>query len=220
MLLSVDPQIRTNFPGLGTLIFEVKGVKVQAKDEALENFKIEATARARATYDLETLKDLPLLRAYRDFFWRVGIDPTKTRPASEALLRRVIQGKELPRINTLVDAYNIASMETHVPLAVFDVERLVGDLGMRRGQPGEKFLGIGMKEDEMLTGKEVVVEDGQRLVAIYPYRDADYSKVTLGTENICVLVCGVPEITSENLEKSKRVAEDYITRFCGGELGR
>ncbi len=218
MHLTIDPQIRANFPGLATRLFSIKEVQVKEKENILEQFKVEAVTKARASYKLETLKDLPMLRAYRDFFWKVGIDPTKTRPASEALLRRVIQGKELPRINTLVDAYNIASMETHVPLAVFDASRLTDDLRMRMAMSGEKFLGIGMSMEEYLTGKEVVIEDSERLVAIYPHHDADFSKVTLHTKDVVVLVCGVPGITNDQLEISKTKASNYIMKFCGGIL--
>ena len=187
--LIIDRSLHDKFPGLATLLLVIEGVRVEKSRDDLERYKADSCQKFRNRYSLETLKDVPELRAYRDFFWRVGIDPTKIRPASEALLRRVMQGKELPRINTLVDSYNIASMETHVPLAVFDVAKLRSDLTMRMAFAGEKFMGIGMTVEETLTGKEVVVEDAGRLVAIYPYRDADDSKVTLATDSVVVLVC-------------------------------
>ncbi len=63
---------------------------------------------------LEGLKDEPIFRTYRDFFWTMGVDPTKVRPAAEALIRRILVGRSMPRINTVVDAYNLASMTTHI----------------------------------------------------------------------------------------------------------
>src|SRR2546427_539354 len=170
----------------------------------------------RRTYALETLKDEPRLRAYRDFFWRVGVDPTKVRPAAEALLRRVIQGKPFPRINALVDAYNLASAETRIALAAFDIANLRGDLRMRRSRPGETFLGIGMEAPVTLTGVEVVCEDADRLVAIYPYRDAEASKVTPATRDVRFLVCGVPGISHEALREAAAGAANTVMRFCGG----
>ena len=53
----------------------------------------------RKNYSLDGLKDEENIRAYRDFFWKLGIDPTKIRPAAEALIRRILGGKEIPRIN-------------------------------------------------------------------------------------------------------------------------
>ena len=218
MRLTVDHAIRSEYQGLAAILFAIQGVRVEKSLDDLEHFKSEALQRFRSTLSLETLKDVPALRAYRDFFWRVGIDPTKTRPASEALLRRVLQGKDIPRINTLVDAYNIASMETHVPLAVFDAAKVQGDMVMRMAVAGEKFHGIGMTAEETLTGKEVVVQDDQMLIAIYPYRDADFSKVMTETTDVSIMVCGVPGIELSRLDEARKLSADYITRFCGGKV--
>ena len=216
MPLRPDPDLETEFPGLEALVFDVRGLRVELANDALASFLEERTTQYRSTYMVETLKDEPRLRAYRDFFWRVGVDPTKVRPAAEALLRRVIQGKPFPRINTLVDAYNLASAETRVALAAFDAAKLRGDLRMRRARQGETFLGIGMEATATLKGVEVVCEDADRLVAIYPYRDAEASKVTSDTRDVRFLVCGVPGISEEALREATAVAADLVTRFCGG----
>ena len=207
------------FPGLEAVPFEVRGVRVMPASPALAAYADEVAARYRQTYGLETLKDEPRLRAYRDFFWRVGIDPTKVRPAAEALLRRVLQGRPLPRINALVDAYNIASMETRIALAALDLAEVAGDLRMRRARAGETFLGIGMETPATLRGLEVVVEDRDRLVAVYPYRDADASKVTLGTRDVLFLACGVPGIPPEAVLEAAGITGELVTRFCGGTAG-
>ncbi|MFQ5975658.1 MAG: phenylalanine--tRNA ligase beta subunit-related protein, partial [Candidatus Hydrothermarchaeales archaeon] len=87
----------------------------------------------------------------------------------------------------------------------------------RPAQEGEEFLGIGMKESKRLKGQEVVISDEKKLVAIYPYRDADSTKIMLDTKDVRLLVCGVPKIEEEKLKKAGDVAVEYITRFCKGE---
>src|SRR2546426_101367 len=216
VVLRPGPDLAAEFPGLEALEFDVTGLRVKPTDDAGAAFIEERVTDYRRTYALETLKDEPRLRAYRDFFWRVGVDPTKVRPAAEALLRRVIQGKPFPRINALVDAYNLASAETRIELAAFDMANLRGDLRMRRSRPGETFLGIGMEAPATLTGVEVVCEDADRLVAVYPYRDADASKVTSGTHDVRFLVCGVPGISHDTLREAAVVAANTVIRFCGG----
>src|SRR2546425_3267928 len=214
--LRPGPDLAAEFAGLEALQFDVTGLHVKPTDDVGGAFIEERVTDYRRRYALETLKDEPRLRAYRDFFWRVGVDPTKVRPAAEALLRRVIQGKPFPRINALVDAYNLASAETRIALAAFDIANLRGDLRMRRSRPGETFLGIGMEAPVTLTGVEVVCEDADRLVAIYPYRDADASKVTPATRDVRFLVCGVPGISHEALREAAAVAANTVMRFCGG----
>ena len=219
MTLKIDSELSARFPDLTALMLQVNGVKIQKRNAELEKFKLEIMKQVRGEYDLNAVKDHPTFRAYRDFFWRIGIDPTKISPAAEALIRRILAGKTLPCINTLVDAYNLASIKSRIALATFDADKLEGDLLMRFAEEGEQFYGIGMKKPLILKGGEIVVSDDQKLIAVYPYRDADNTKVTEETENIMMLVCGVPGIPKENLENASRVALEYITRFCNGEKG-
>lgn len=214
MRLSVDPALRERFPGLGAHLVEVLGIRVRERDEGVAALADLLVREFREHLDLVTLKDEPSLRAYRDFYWRVGIDPTKIRPASEALLRRVLQGKEFPRINTLVDAYNLASMKTRIAIAAFDRQHLHGDLTMRLAREGEHFSGIGMDEPVKLKGIEVVVQDAEALVAIYPYRDADTTKVTTATRDTVFMTCGVPGIGRETLVDAAATTREFVERFC------
>jgi len=213
--LDVDRGLQEAFPGLDAHLVEVRGLQVLDRDPRLDPFVDVLVREFRERFDLATLKDEPLLRAYRDFYWRVGIDPTKTRPASEALLRRILQGKEFPRINTLVDAYNLASAKTRVAIAAFDMGRLEGDvLTMRLARSGEAFAGIGMDRPVVLKGVEVVVEDVRALVAIYPYRDADATKVTTATRETCFMTCGVPGIERGTLVEAAVTTKAFVERFC------
>ena len=217
MSLKIDSELKTRFPDLNVLTLHFKGVQIQKRGAELEKFKVEVMRQVRNKYSLDSVKDYPTFRAYRDFFWSIKIDPTKIRPAAEALIRRILAGKPLPCINTLVDAYNLASIKTRIALATFDADKLEGDLLMRFAEEDEQFYGIGMKKPLILKGGEIVVSDDQKLIAVYPYRDADNTKVTEETENVTIVVCGVPCIPKENLENASRVALEYITRFCNGK---
>lgn len=210
----MDPGLRDAFPGLDAYLVEVGGLHVRERDERLDAFVPELVQEFRNRLKLETLKDEPHLRAYRDFYWRVGIDPTKIRPASEALLRRVLQGKELPRINTLVDAYNLASMTTHIAIAAFDGAHTHGEIRMRLARAGEEFLGIGMEAPVVLKGVEVVCEDDEGLVAIYPYRDSHRTRATTATTDTIFMTCGVPGIERPALVEAAQTTREFVERFC------
>lgn len=214
--LRLDPRLRERFPDLNAEIIHFRDVHVERQDQRLEEYKDMVALRLKERWNLDQLREDPVFRAYRDFFWRLGIDPTKNRPAAEALIRRVLRDSPIPRINTWVDAYNLVSMETAIPIASFDADLLGGELLMREATTGEEFTGIGMEKPVTLTGGEAVIEDGDRLVAIYPYRDADHSKVTFKTVNVLMLMCGSPGITLDTLSQASSVARDVLPRFCGG----
>jgi len=217
-MLHIEEPVAKAFLGLKVLDCTMRDVKVSESDPSLQRAKEEVAAEVRSKFSLETLKDQQPMRAYRDFFWRVGVDPTKNRPASEALIRRILSGRSLPTINTLVDAYNIASIRSGVPMAAFDHGRLRGSLRMRFARLGERFLGIGMEAPVELKGMEIVIEDDDGLTAIYPYRDAERTKITLKSKGAVLLFCGAPGVEEDRLEYARKECVQQITRFCGGVL--
>ena len=202
MHLSIDARVRSDFPGLQVVPSPLEGLHIVERRPDLDRLKAELEAALRERHAADALKDEPRVRAYRDFLWRLGIDPTKVRPASEALVRKVVRGRPLPTINTAVDALNVASIETNVAFAAFDADLLGGDLTLRYAAAGERFLGIGMDAPLALTGRELVIDDTRALVAVYPYRDADATKLTTSTRRAHVLGCGVPGLGGWDLQRA------------------
>jgi len=212
------PELQVEFPGLRVLELGMTGLNGRGADPELESFKHEVQERIRKrTASIEEVKNQPIFRAYRDFFWKVGIDPTKVRPAGEALTRKILGGRDLPRINKIVDSYNLASVETSIAIAAFDTKKVdEKNLVMRRAGVGETFYGIGMDAADSLSGVEVVIEDrsSRRLVAVYPYRDSDDSKIDENTTEVLFMMCGVPGIEDSALEQASKLTKEYVGRFC------
>ena len=214
MIVEIDPILLGEFD-IAVVSWVVKEVVVRERDENLERMKREVEQRIRERFSLQTLKDHPIFRAYRDFYWRLGIDPTKDRPAGEALVRRILSGRPLPTINTAVDCYNVASAETGVAMGAYDFSKIAGKLKLRKGKAGEEFLGIGFPSPVKLRGGEPVLSDDEKIVAIYPYRDSEWTKITTQTREILLLSCGVPGIPVALLREAGEKAVDYLRRFCG-----
>ena len=213
MRLTTAPRVLDDFPELQVIPVPLEGMTVLERRPDLDALKAELEARLRAQHAADALKDEPRVRAYRDFFWRLGIDPTKVRPASEALVRKVVRGRPLPTINTAVDALNVASIETNVAFAAFDTALLRGDLTLRYASPGERFLGIGMEAPIVLEGKELVIDDTSELVAVYPYRDADATKLTTRTTGCMLLGCGVPGVGGWDLRRATDRCAELMLEF-------
>lgn len=130
----------------------VAPVVVVAHDPRLDGPLAEAAARMRVGGDAADRT-----AAVRTMYKKLGIDPTKTRPSSEALLRRVRKGDALPRINNLVDVINWCSLETQLSFGLYDVGKIVGDIAMRRGIEGESYPGI--RKDDVHVGGRLVLAD-------------------------------------------------------------
>ncbi len=211
----VEPSLAGSFPGISVLAFRLGGLDLSRGGGRVERLIEEVVGEVRGSYSLETLKDVPIFRAYRDFFWRIGIDPTKMRPSSEALVRRILLGREFPRINPLVDLYNLASAKTGVTMAAYDVSKVFGQLSLTWSRRGERFRGIGMEKELILEGREVVLRDEAAVLSIYPYRDSEHSKTDNTTKSAIVVICGVPGVEHSTLAQAKEIVLQYVKAGLG-----
>lgn len=86
--------------------------------------------------------EIPALAPARTLYKAFGMDPSRHRPSSEALLRRVLKGEDLYRINSAVDACNLASVSFVLPIGMYDLEKVAGDVVLGVGRDGESYPGI------------------------------------------------------------------------------
>lgn len=216
MRLDLQGQVADRLGSFEVLGRELSGIKVSSSSPELVGYIRGVEDGIRESVRIEVLKDDPIFRAYRDFFWSTGIDPTKTRPASEALTRRILNGRKLPLINSFVDALNIASVETKIPFAAFDADLLAGSLELRFARSGESVLPIGHREPVSLEGKEIVISDEEKVIALYPHRDSDETKITEGTRRGLIFSCGVPGVDTRLIRGSLDRCCDTVIKFCDG----
>ncbi len=151
----------------------------------------------------------PARHLYRSF----GVDPTRTRPSSEALLRRVLQGKDLYRINRLVDAVNCASLELLLPIGLYDREALQGDIVIRQGAPGEAFEGI--RRGEIHLEGRLVVADAAGACGS-PTADSARTAVTADTTDALAVVFAPAGTSQGDLEDGASRLAARIERWCSG----
>jgi DNA/RNA-binding domain of Phe-tRNA-synthetase-like protein len=215
MQVIIDAAVRQNFE-LSLGIAELRSV-LQREENALDTEIAAVEAELRSVYRLAAVKDIGTLRKQRDFFWQLDVDPTKVRPASEALLRRIVQGKSLPRISPIVDAYNLASVKTLLTFSAFDAAKIELPLCVRFAQQDEEVLLIGPRM-KRLSGRELVLTDAARILCVYVHGDADATKVTDATRDVLLVAYGIPGVSDTELEEGLSVAVRYILRFAGGEL--
>ncbi|EHP68692.1 hypothetical protein MetMK1DRAFT_00031370 [Metallosphaera yellowstonensis MK1] len=165
--------------------------------------------------DTESLKIEPVVRAYRDFYWKIGIDPTKTRPSGEALRRRVVRGDSLPRINDVVDAGNLVSLETLISIGLYDLEKFKGEPWIVLSRGGELFQGLGNKIEELQRGVPIMVDELGTVMHIFPHRDSVLTSVRIDTRNVLVVGAGVPGIEPPLVMKAVKMTASLLEGLGG-----
>ena len=154
---------------------------------ALELYELEVTP-PREDFELEVKRatqaarsgDVPPLKEARELYRRYGTDPTRMRPSSEALLRRIKKGESLPRINSLVDVANALSVQLQVPVGLYDLGKIKGDdLTVRLGRKDESYEGIG--KDRVNVAERICVADAEGPCG-NPSADSARTMITTSTE--------------------------------------
>ena len=144
--------------------------------EPREDFELEVKRATQVVRNGEVGDPAPARALYRRF----GIDPTRVRPSSEALLRRLKKGEPLPRINSLVDVANSLSVQLQVPVGLYDLGKVRGDeLVVRLGAEGESYTGIG--KDRVNVAGRICVADAEGPIG-NPSSDSARTMITTDTE--------------------------------------
>jgi len=215
--IRIDPSILN--VGYAFLAYaEVRGVRVVKASPEADGELRKAEEEVRRKYKLEELKDHEIVRAFRKFYWRLGIDPTKQRPASEALVRRVLRGRKMPRINNVVDAGNVVSLLTLIPIGIYDLGRVKGNLVLRTAAEGERFTPIGGRE-EVLTPSQIVLADEEKILHVFPHRDSVHTMVREDTKDVLVVACGVEGVREDTVVEAARKTAMLVSKLAGGVPG-
>jgi len=152
--ISIDESLK-QIIRLGCVQFDQ--VKVTTRHEAIvnENDELVMALRARYSSPADAMEKLNITRSlYRN----IGIDPTKNRSSSEALLRRVLKGNTLYQVNSIVDICNLCSLNLLLSLGLYDVDSIKGRIKLRLGKKGESYDGI-RKEQVNVTGRFTLIDD-------------------------------------------------------------
>jgi len=208
--LEVSPELAGRVR-LGLL--ELQGLTVSEADAALAA-EIEAyAAELRRRHGDGKSGDVPGAADARALYKALGLDPTKTRPSSEALLRRVLKGEALYRINTLVDAMNLCSLRSQLPFGLYDLGRIEPPVVLRKGTTGESYEGI-RKATVNVDGRPVLAD--ARGAFGNPTSDSARTMVTLQTRSALVTVYAPASFIEARLADVLEDTEKTLVRYCGG----
>jgi DNA/RNA-binding domain of Phe-tRNA-synthetase-like protein len=182
--VSIDVELKAKCPrvALACVTADVwAGATPEALDRELSSCEGRILQLAEPKAALESAAILATRAAYK----ALGKDPARYRGSAEALLRRVIAGKGLPRINNVVDVINFVSVESLLPVGLYHLAHVQGDIVFRAGRAGETYKGIG-KYDLNLEGLPVFCD------ALGPHgsptSDSERTMVTEATKQVIAII--------------------------------
>lgn len=170
----------------------------------------------RQTLTTESLKQMSGIAATRRVYRACGKDPSRYRPASEALIRRQLTGKSLYQIDTLVDLINLASIAYGYSIGGFDADKFEGDtLTLGIGREGEPYEGIGRG---MINIAGLPVYRDSKGGVGTPTSDNERTKISLQTTRLVVLINGY-DGNEQHVRENAEYIQELLRKYCGSDGG-
>lgn len=213
MQLQLDDSLKTRIPGVTFGTVTIQGVSVRERDEILWS-QIEALSQRQASeFVLNSLSEFGQIAAVRGLQKSFGFDPTRYRPSSEALLRRVLKGQGLHQINTAVDVNNLCSLEFLLPMCIYDLRNVQGQVRVRVGEPGEEYPGIGRQVFQ--AASKVIIADDFGVMGS-TVSDSERTKVTTETTDILLAIYAPASMEPQVIQRYAALAGQRMVEFNGG----
>src|SRR5947209_7684728 len=211
MHITIDPELKKKCPRTA-LGYVTAHEKAGASQEALlAEMKTREMEIQKLPFPRGVLES-PQIQATRKAYKALGKDPARYRGSAEALLRRIVAGKGLPQINAVVDVINLVSVESRLPVGLYDLAHVSGDVVFRVGRAGETYKGIG-KFDLNLEGLPVFAD------AIGPHgsptSDSERTMVTAATHQVLAVI--ISFAGSEGLGRWVQRMAVLLTQYAAGK---
>jgi DNA/RNA-binding domain of Phe-tRNA-synthetase-like protein len=209
--VTIDAQLKAKCPK-AALGWVTARAETPASPAALVEELNRASQNILAMPEPRAVLESPQILATRAAYKALGKDPARYRGSAEALLRRVISSKGLPQINAVVDIINLVSVESRLPIGLYDLAHVSGDIVFRAGRAGETYKGIG-KYDLNLEGLPVFCD------ALGPHgsptSDSERTMVTSETKQVLAIIISFGG--REGLERWTQRMSDLFQGFAAGQ---
>jgi DNA/RNA-binding domain of Phe-tRNA-synthetase-like protein len=204
--LTIDPEIRS-LVKVG--VVSCDPVRVGPAGERLIGEIQALSARLTAEHAGKPPSEIEGLGPARRLYRAFGIDPTSTRPASEALVRRVLQGKPFPSVSSAVEVCNLCSTSFLLPIGLYDAARIRGDVILRRGTAGESYPGI--RKDAVNVAGRPVLADVEGPFG-NPTSDSARTCVTDQTTSLFMVIFAPADYPQDSLDAHAAFAAEAMDR--------
>lgn len=205
--VSISEEIAAVCPDLHLLVLAADVINT-ASDERLWEEIGRMEADLRASLQLGEINKWEPIRATREAYKRLGKDPNRYRPSSEALRRRILRGLPLYRIDTLVDIINLVSIRSGFSIGGFDAEKIQGALRLGVGREGELYRGIGRGELN-IAGLPVYRDEAGGVGT--PTSDEERTKIDSGTRRLLMIINGYSGAVG--LQEAGAYGADLLRRY-------
>ncbi len=217
MELRIDPKIAETFSSVCIGVLVARGV-ISTSNPEIDGLLKDEEVRVRDNFDPETFQQDSRLQAWREAYRLFGTKPRDGKSSIENLIRIVLSGRALKRVNTLVDLYNLISLKYVLPVGGEDIDQIKGVLQLRFAAENEApALLLGDTEPTIpAVGEVFYCDDLGAVCRKWNWREADRTKLSDQTKNAVFVLEGLAPITCEHVSKATAELSSLVQKYCGG----
>jgi DNA/RNA-binding domain of Phe-tRNA-synthetase-like protein len=212
MKIKISNEIKEKVPQTKLAVLKYTADVKETSPELWEYMDETIIPQINKKLEIQKVTEFKNVASSRKAYKAFGKDPGRYRVSSEALIRRIKQGKELYKINTVVDTNNLISVESGLSAGSYDIDCVNGDITLNIGKAGESYKGIG-KDSVNIENLPVLCDDEGPFGS--PTSDSEKAMIGLNSKNIITLIYSFSD--DENLSSLLDKAAEYLKKYAGAK---
>lgn len=211
----ISPEVKNL--GVKGLMFRIQDITNTKADLDFDIFLQNELKKYKKRFESENYKADLILQGFRKLHEKVKRSNRKFPASPEELARIFTETGRFPRINLLVDIYNLVSLKTQLALGAHDVSNIKGDITLKLTTGNEKFYPLG---SNLLVpvpqGEYSYVDDGDNIICRMEVLQVEPTKITTDTTDVFLIVQGNENTENNYIESAAKEVLDLIIKYCGG----
>lgn len=218
MQVKIEKEVLGKYPGLNIGFVIAKNLDNKGKDKKLNILLKEVEKLIRLDFIPENIARHPLISPWKTVYEEFGKKPEKNHTIVEQLMRRIFAKKTIKSVSKLVDLKNYITLKYLVPVGVFDIDKIEGDLALGFSKSRRRFKPESSSKKEMTDYNEVVYkDDNDVLCRKWNWKESEKTKITKGTKNAVFCIDGINPVKQEKISQIAKDLAELLAVFCSAK---
>ncbi len=202
--------------GLKTLGIVITDIDNKTKSEDFLNFKTKANEALKEKYKNFDIETDFILKGFNELHKKIGIKRRKNTPIGESILKQFLKNDKLLEKSKLMDLYNIVTLDSRLSIAIYDIDKIEGDVTLKILEKNQTFLSVD-NEERIANKGEYVYSDNKNIIYRLEVEQSNKAIITENTKNTFITIEGNEATSNEYLMEVASEIIELITRYCGGD---
>jgi DNA/RNA-binding domain of Phe-tRNA-synthetase-like protein len=212
--VTIDPEIAVKYGGVKIAYLFIDGVKIVKTPPREKKIARNLESEIREHFRSVKLESDGNLRDWMCLAEKMGVIEEHLLPAQIGLIKSILAGRDIPKINNVVDAGNIIAAKYRCPVGIFDAAGIVSNICLRIAKKDEEYLPMFSSHNVKVLSQEIVYSDQLGIFSRYS-KDADRTKITDHTNSIFCVIDGTDSIALSHIIEARDELASLIKEIAG-----